>query len=177
VSATRHLRRRRAHLAAVVAGLAFCAPAATAMAQPSDVGTAIPAGHSSVLVRSPQAPAPVVTPSPDARDAAIAATSATPAVRPDPRSPDARDAALTASAATPAVRPDPRSPDARDAADPVRGLRGAPVPAASSVVVREDSDTTLPLALAGAALAFALLAAAGVGFTARSRRQPVSVGH
>jgi hypothetical protein len=168
VSATRHLRRRRAHLAAVVTGLAFCAPAATAMAQPADMGNAIPAGHSAPVV---------VTPSPDARDAALAATSATPAVRPDPRSPDARDAAVAAKAATPAVRPDPRSPDARDAADPARGLRGAPVPAASSVVVREDSDTTLPLALAGAALAFALLAAAGVGFTARSRRQPVSVGH
>ena len=181
---------RRPHhstrLVAVIAGLALGAPAATAMAQPADTGTVIPAGHSSALVRSTEAPAPVVTPSPDARDAALAATAATPAVRLDPRSPDARDAALAATAATPAVRPDPRSPDARDAAlgtphasgaaDVVRGLRAPSVPASSSVVVREHPDA-LPLALAGAALALALLAAAGVGYLTRNRREPVSVGH
>ena len=155
-----HLRRRRARLAAVITGLALCAPAATAVAQPSD--QVIPAGHSSIVVRSPEATTPtiatqsrVVVPSPDARDAALAATAATPSSRPDPRSPDARDANTVA----------------------IRGLRAPSVPGTSSVVVRSEHPDALPLALSGAALALALLAAGGVALITRGRRHPVSVSH
>jgi hypothetical protein len=164
VSLVRHLRRRRARLAAVVTGLALCAPAATAMAQPSD--QVLPSDHHAIATHSS-----VVVPSPDAQDAALASTQSRVVVP----SPDAQDAGL---AATTTSRPDPRSPDARDAnIAAVHGPVAATVPASSSPVVVHEHPDALPLALAGAALALALLAAGGVALMTRGRRHPVSIGH
>lgn len=169
MSAIRHLRRRRAHLAAVITGLALCAPAGTAMAQPND--QILPSDHHAIATHSR-----VVVPSPDAQDAGVAATatiaSQSRVVVP---SPDAQDAGLAAATTS---RPDPRSPDARDAnIAAVHGPVAATVPASSSPVVVHEHPDALPLALSGAALALALLAAGGVALITRGRRHPVSVSH
>jgi hypothetical protein len=171
----RSITRRLAVLAAVLAGSAV--PAASAVAQPTDLGpirghspavTPVQLHKSGVVVASHSSPV-VVTPSPDARDAALASAPMPHTVTP---SPDARDAALASATVS---RSDPRSPDARDAALAATGH--APAPGSLPTVVVHDHPDALPLALSIAAL---LIALAGWGFVVarRATKHPVAgLGH
>jgi hypothetical protein len=155
------LRRRRAvGLAFAACSLAIVVPAAaTARTDPPTQTDEAAAAVQSQDLRSP-----------DARDAALAATP--PPARTDLRSPDTRDAAL--AAAPPPARTDLRSPDTRDAA--LAAENGAPSTPPSPVAVRptvipvsDHGSQTLAIVFSSTAL---FLALAAVGFAAVYRRPP-----
>jgi hypothetical protein len=153
------LRRRRAvGLAFAACSLAIVVPAAaTARTDPPTPTDEAAAAVQSQDLRSP-----------DARDAALAATP--PPARTDLRSPDARDAALAAT--PPPARTDLRSPDTRDAA--LAAENGTPSTPPSPVAVQptvvpviDHGSQTLAIVFSSTALFVAL---AAIGFAAVYRR-------
>src|SRR5215218_90104 len=153
------LRRRRVFGLALAACSLAIVPPAAASAQ-ADITSHTDGSTSAVETQDLR--------SPDARDAAAAATPS-PATT-DLRSPDARDAAL-GGAPTPA-RTDLRSPDARDAA--ITAASGSPATPPSPVAVQptvvpvvDHGSQTLAIVLSSTAL---FLALAAVGFAALYRR-------
>jgi hypothetical protein len=157
------LRRRRAvGLAFAACSLAIVVPAAaTARTDPPTPTDEAAAAVQSQDLRSP-----------DARDAALAATP--PPARTDLRSPDTRDAALAAALAAtpPPARTDLRSPDTRDAA--LAAENGTPSTPPSPVAVQptvvpviDHGSQTLAIVFSSTALFVAL---AAIGFAAVYRR-------
>jgi hypothetical protein len=153
------LRRRRAvGLAFAACSLAIVVPAAaTARTDPPTPTDEAAAAVQSQDLRSP-----------DARDAALAATP--PPARTDLRSPDTRDAALAAT--PPPARTDLRSPDTRDAA--LAAENGTPSTPPSPVAVQptvvpviDHGSQTLAIVFSSTALFVAL---AAIGFAAVYRR-------